>query len=148
MSEAAPEIRHSVFIRAPRAKVWAALTTAEALDAWWGTRGSEIDLRPGGKLTLRWRGWGPERDINADRECTVSEVLPQKRFVFRWGETADTMTTVEFALEDRDGGTLLRLREHGFAPTAKGRESFEGNSLGWGEVSILIKFYIEHGVSY
>jgi uncharacterized protein YndB with AHSA1/START domain len=148
MSEPAPEIRHSVFIRAPRAKVWAALTTAQAMDAWWGTRGSEIDLRPGGKLTLRWRGWGPERDINADRECVVAEVLPEKRFVFRWGETADSMTTVEFELEDRDGGTLLRLREHGFAPTAKGRESFEGNSLGWGEVSILIKFYIEHGVSY
>ena len=148
MSESAHEIRHSVFIRAPRAKVWAALTTAQALDAWWGTRGSEIDLRPGGRLTLRWRGWGPERDIIADRQCIVAEVLPQKRFVFRWGETADSMTTVEFELEDRDGGTLLRLREHGFAPTAKGRKSFEGNSLGWGEVSILIKFYIEHGVSY
>ena len=148
MSESAPEIRHSVFIRAPRAKVWAALTTAEALDAWRGTRGSEIDLRPGGKLTLRWRGWGPERDINADGKCVVVEVRPPKRFVFRWGETADAMTTVEFDLEERADGTLLRLREHGFAPTAKGRKSFEGNSLGWGEVSILIKFYIEHGVSY
>ena len=148
MTEPAPEIRHSVFIRAPRAKVWTALTTAEALDAWWGTRGSEIDLRPGGKLTLRWRGWGPEKDINTDGECVVVEVIPPKRFVFRWGERADSMTTVEFDLEDRDGGTLLRLREHGFAPTAKGRKSFEGNSLGWGEASILIKFYVEHGVSY
>ena len=148
MSEPAPEIRHSVFIRAPRAKVWAALTTAQALDAWWGTRGSEIDLRPGGKLTLRWRAWGPEQDINADRECDLVEVLPPKRFVFRWGETADMMTTVEFDLEERADGTLLRLREHGFAPTAKGRESFEGNSLGWGEASTLIKFYVEHGVRY
>jgi len=148
VSEQAPEIRHSVFIRAPRAKVWAALTTAQAMDAWWGTRGSQIDLRPGGKLTLRWRGWGPERDINADRECDVLEVLPPKRFVFRWGETADVMTTVEFELEERADGTLVRLREHGFAPTAKGRESFAGNSLGWGEVSTLLKFYIEHGVRY
>ena len=148
MSEPAPEIRHSVFIRAPRAKVWAALTTAQAMDAWWGTRGSEIDLRPGGKLTLRWRGWGPERDINADRECDVVEVLPPKRFVFRWGETPEMMTTVEFDLEERADGTLLRLREHGFAPTSKGRESFKGNSLGWGEASTLIKFYVEHGVRY
>jgi uncharacterized protein YndB with AHSA1/START domain len=148
VSDPAPEIRHSVFIRAPRAKVWAALTTAQALDAWWGTRGSEIDLRPGGKLTLRWRGWGPERDINTDRECDVVEVLPPKRFVFRWGETPAMMTTVEFDLEERADGTLLRLREHGFAPTAKGRKSFEGNSLGWGEASTLIKFYVEHGVRY
>jgi uncharacterized protein YndB with AHSA1/START domain len=148
VSEPASEIRHSVFIRAPRAKVWAALTTGQAMDAWWGTRGSEIDLRPGGKLTLRWRGWGPERDINADRECDVVEVVPPKRFVFRWGETADKMTTVEFELEERPDGTLVRLREHGFAPTAKGRESFEGNSLGWGEAATLIKFYVEHGVRY
>jgi uncharacterized protein YndB with AHSA1/START domain len=148
LSEPTPEIRHSVFIRAPRPKVWAALTTAQAMDAWWGTRGSEIDLRPGGKLTLRWRGWGAERDINHDRDCVVLEVLPPKRFVFRWGETADAMTTVEFELEERDDGTLLRLREHGFAPTAKGRESFGGNSIGWGEVSTLLKFYVEHGVRY
>jgi uncharacterized protein YndB with AHSA1/START domain len=148
VSEPAPEIRHSVFIRAPRPKVWAALTTAQALDAWWGTSGSEIDLRPGGKLTLRWRGWGPERDINADRDCVVVEVLPPKRLVFRWGETADAMTTVEFDLEERTDGTLLRLWEHGFAPTTKGRKSFEGNSLGWGEAATLIKFYVEHDVRY
>ena len=148
MSETSPEIRHSVFIRAPRAKVWAALTTAQAMDAWWGTRGSEIDLRPGGTLTLRWRGWGAERDINADRDCVVIEVLAPKRFVFRWGDTADAMTTVEFELEEREGGTLLRLREHGFAPTTKGRESFEGNSLGWGEAATLVKFFVEHGVRY
>jgi uncharacterized protein YndB with AHSA1/START domain len=148
MSEAASEIRHSVFIRAPRAKVWAALTTAQAMDAWWGTRGSEIDLRPGGKLTLRWREWGAERDINADRDCVVMEVVPPKRFAFRWGPTADAMTTVEFDLEEREGGTLLRLREHGFAATAEGRESFGNNSLGWGEVATLMKFYVEHGARY
>lgn len=148
MSEREPEIRHSVFIRAPREKVWAAFTTPKGIDGWWGTRGSEIDLRPGGKLTLRWRDWGAERDFSGDRDCVVIEVVPLERFVFRWGETADAMTTVEFDLEDREGGTLLRLREHGFAPTATGRESFEGNSLGWGEAATLMKFYVEHGVGY
>jgi uncharacterized protein YndB with AHSA1/START domain len=147
MSEPGPEIRHSVFIRAPREKVWEAFTTPRGLDGWWGTRGSEIDLRPGGKLMLRWREWGPERDINFDGDGVVVEVIPHKRFVFRWGET-DAMTTVEFDLEEREGGTLLRLREHGFAPTVKGQKSFEGNSLGWGEVSILLKFYVEQGLSY
>lgn len=148
MSETGPEIKHSVLIRAPREKVWAALTTGKALDGWWGTRGSEIDLRPGGKLTLRWREWGPERDINVDAEGVVVEVHPPTRFVFKWGETPSTMTTVEFELEEREGATLLRLREHGFANTEKGRSSFEGNSLGWGEAATLVKFYVEHGVSY
>jgi uncharacterized protein YndB with AHSA1/START domain len=148
MSEAGPEIRHSVFIRAPREKVWTAFTTPKGLDGWWGTRGSEIDLRPGGKLTLHWRGWGAEQDINADVDCVIVEVTPPKRFVYQWGEPPAGMTTVEFDLEERAGGTLLRLREHGFAPTAKGRQSFGNNSLGWGEVAILMKFYVEHGVSY
>jgi uncharacterized protein YndB with AHSA1/START domain len=137
-----------VFIRAPREKVWTAFTTPKGLDGWWGTRGSEIDLRPGGKLRLHWRGWGAEQDINADVDCVILEVTPPARFVYQWGDTPADMTTVEFDLEDRTGGTLLRLREHGFAPTAKGRRSFEGNSLGWGEVSILLKFYVEHGLSY
>jgi uncharacterized protein YndB with AHSA1/START domain len=81
-------------------------------------------------------------------DCVILEVTPPTRFVYQWGDTPADMTTVEFDLEDRPGGTLLRLREHGFAPTAKGRRSFEGNSLGWGEVSVLLKFYVEHGISY
>ncbi len=47
MSEPAPEIRHSVFIRAPRAKVWAALTTAQAMDAWGDAR--QRDRPPTGR---------------------------------------------------------------------------------------------------
>ncbi len=148
MSETGTEIRHSIFIRAPREQVWKALTTAEGFDGWWGTRGSEIDLRPGGKFTLRWRDWGAEGDFNKDRECLVLEVLPLQRFAYRWGDAPDAMTTVEFDLEAREGGTLLRLREHGFAPTATGLESFGDNSLGWGMVSTLLKFYVEHGFSY
>lgn len=148
MSESGPEIRHSVFIRAPREKVWTAFTTPQGLDGWWGTRGSEIDLRPGGTLRLRWRDWGAEKDINVDRDCLVLEVDPPRRFVYQWGGTADAQTIVEFDLEEREGGTLLRVREHGFAPTARGREAFGSNSLGWGEVATLLKFYVEHGISY
>lgn len=148
MSESELEIRHSVLIRAPREKVWAALTTAEGFDGWWGTRGSEIDLRPGGKLTLRWRDWGAEHQHNHDQHGVVIEVVRPHRFVYQWGSSTDGMTTVEFDLVERNDGTLLRLREHGFAPTAKGRESFGGNSLGWGEASTLLKFYVEHGLHY
>ena len=148
MSEQAAEIRTSVFIRAPRDKVWAALTTAEGVDGWWGTRGSEVDLRPGGTITLRWRDWGAEKDMNMDRECVVLEVAEPERLVYQWGDPADPLTTVEYELEERDGGTLLRVREHGFAPTAKGRSTFAGNSLGWGQSLILAKFYVEHGIRY
>jgi uncharacterized protein YndB with AHSA1/START domain len=78
----------------------------------------------------------------------VVEAVPPQRFVYQWGASTDAMTTVEFDLLEREGGTLLRLREHGFAPTPEGLESFGGNSLGWGEVSTLLKFYVERGLHY
>ncbi len=40
------------------------------------------------------------------------------------------------------------LREYGIAPSRKGREYFGSHSIGWGEVSTLLKFYVEHGLSY
>jgi uncharacterized protein YndB with AHSA1/START domain len=44
-------------------------------------------------------------------------------------------TLVEFVLAERDGGTLLRVVESGFAslamPAERRREQFEGNVKGW-----------------
>ncbi len=37
----------------PPARVWAALTTAEGLGAWFGNEAG-IDLRPGGSAWMRW----------------------------------------------------------------------------------------------
>jgi uncharacterized protein YndB with AHSA1/START domain len=83
-----------------------------------------------------------------NRDCIVVEVQAPERFVFRWGDPAGPTTTVEFALEERDGGTVLRVREHGFPDTAVGRKAFGANSVGWGQSAVLLKFYVEHGVQY
>ena len=48
------EIKQATFVRAKPEAVYDALTTAEGLDAWF-TVGSEVDARPGGSITFRWK---------------------------------------------------------------------------------------------
>src|SRR5579859_6982884 len=108
----ANEVNQSVFIRAPREKVYDAFATAAGLDAWF-TRGSEVDARPGGAIRFHWVDWGAEQNITADANGTVLEAKRPERFVFEWGAPGEE-STVEIVLEERDGGTLVKLREYGF----------------------------------
>ena len=51
-------IEREVQIDAPVEHVWALLTQAEHLGTWFGDAGAEIDLRPGGMLSLSWEEHG------------------------------------------------------------------------------------------
>ena len=46
-------IERTVDLAHPPRTVWAALTTAEGLAAWFGEE-ADIDLRPGGAARMRW----------------------------------------------------------------------------------------------
>ena len=46
-------IERTVEIAHPPAKVWAALTTADGLSAWFGQQAA-IDLQPGGAAWMKW----------------------------------------------------------------------------------------------
>jgi uncharacterized protein YndB with AHSA1/START domain len=68
-------IERTVEIAHPPTRVWAALTTAEGLSAWFGNEAT-IDLRPGGSASMKWdsgtaydgntRGWASELGELAD----------------------------------------------------------------------------------
>ena len=135
------EVNQSVFIKAPRQKVYDAFATAEGLDGWF-TRGARVDARPGGAMLFRWVDWGPERNINEQGPGRVIEAKRPERFVFAWGKPEEE-TTVEIVLEEREGGTLLKLREYGFRKI----ENLVGNAGGWGEALTLVKFWVEHGIA-
>jgi uncharacterized protein YndB with AHSA1/START domain len=135
------EAKHSEFIRAPREKVYDAFATAEGLDGWF-TRGARVDARPGGAMLFRWVDWGPEKTINEEAPGRVLEAKRPERFVFQWGNPGEE-TTVEIILEEREGGTLLRLREFGFRKIG----SVVDNASGWGQAVTLVKFWIEHGIA-
>jgi uncharacterized protein YndB with AHSA1/START domain len=135
------EAKHSEFIRAPREKVYDAFATAEGLDGWF-TRGARVDARPGGAMLFRWVDWGPEKTINEDAPGRVLEAKRPERFVFEWGRPGNE-TTVEIVLEEREGGTLLKLREYGFREIRNAM----GNASGWGQALTLLKFWLEHAIA-
>ena len=123
-------IERTVQIAHPPAKVWAALTTAEGLAAWFGQEAA-IDLRPGGSAWLRWTG-GHTADMRVER------VEEPKVFGFSWHifglpDDDPRRTYVEFSLEPVGTGTRLTVVETGFAqlPEDVYGKAYDGNTEGW-----------------
>lgn len=133
------QVRKQLDIEAPIHAVWSALTTPEGLLAWFPTEGAQIDLRPGGRLSLAWAE-------DAD-EGLVDEVERPHRLVFRWRPVGRDRpyTTVAFSLQDLGGSTRLILVESGFAslPDRIRLRSWEGNDRGWSEELAELKTFLE-----
>jgi len=133
-------IERTVEISQPPARVWAALTTAEGLSAWFGNQAT-IDLRPGGAAQMTWSS-GDRADMRIERieEPTV--------FGFTWHiyglpEQDPRRTYVEFTLEPLDAGTRLTVVESGFAqlPDDAHEKAFGGNVDGWAkELGELVEY--------
>jgi uncharacterized protein YndB with AHSA1/START domain len=124
-------IERTVELAAPPDKVWAALTTAEGLSAWFGDEAT-IDLRPGGAARMTWAAEGFTARMRVER------VEEPRVFGYTWGiyglpQDDPRRTYVEFTLEPRGAGTRLTVVETGFAQLPDGayRTAFEGNTEGW-----------------
>jgi len=123
-------IERTIEVAQTPAKVWAALTTAEGLGAWFGDEAT-IDLRPGGVAQLRWsEGFTVNMRVERVEEPTV--------FAYTWQihglpEDDPRRTYVEFTLEPVDAGTRLKVVETGFAqlPEETYRKAYDGNTEGW-----------------
>jgi uncharacterized protein YndB with AHSA1/START domain len=123
-------IERIVELAHPPSVVWAALTTAEGLAAWFGNQAG-IDLRPGGTAWMKWT------DGNA-ADMRVERVEEPSVFGFTWHiyglpEDDPRRTYVEFTLEPTGSGTRLTVVESGFAQlTGEAyRKAYDGNSQGW-----------------
>ena len=129
-------IEREVVIDAPVERVWALVTEAEHLGAWFGDAGAEIDLREG-ELELRWEEHGTSHG-------RIERVDEPTAFAFRWAPFQDpggvepvdgNSTLVEFTLAAEGDGTRLRVVESGFTDLGTSRSSsgknHEGNSKGW-----------------
>ena len=138
--------KHAV-LRAPRARVWRALTTAAEFGAWFGVT-LDGEFSPGaaitGKLTI-------PRYAHLTLELRIERIEPQHHFSYRWHPyavdatkdySAEPMTLVEFTLEDTEGGTALTVVESGFdrLPLERRAEAFRMNDGGWtGQIKNLEK---------
>jgi uncharacterized protein YndB with AHSA1/START domain len=133
------EVRREVELKAPRERVWAALTRSEELLRWFPTQRAEIDLRPGGEARFVW-------EDSAD-EAVVEVAEPPGRLVFRWRPAGldRPFTRVSFSLDETPGGTRLTLVESGFAslPDGIAQRSYDGNDAGWAQELEELRAYLE-----
>jgi uncharacterized protein YndB with AHSA1/START domain len=128
----ADRIEREIVIDAPPSVVWEIVTEAQHLGGWFSDE-AEIDLRPGGRMLLTWRGHGTY-------EGCVETVDPPRVFAFRWqtreGEFSETNSTlVVMTLEAEQARTRLRVVESGFGtlpwPDAARARYAEENAKGW-----------------
>jgi len=140
-----PPINYKTYIKAPPEKVFEMLTTADGLNAWF-TQKSDIDLRPGGILNLRWENWSVDH-YTTNIECPIVIVEPNSRFAFQW-KAGDSMTTVDFKFKSHTGGTILEVTESGHTTSEKDLKALVECASGWGEALCLLKMRLEHGAVY
>lgn len=145
--DVADQIEREVLIDAPVERVWELITEPEHVGTWFSDAGADIDLRPGGELTMRWEDHGT---VNA----RVEQVEPRRVFSYRWAARQDlgrveltdgNSTLVEFTLAPEGDATRVRVVESGFAGLDSSederRAKREGNVEGW---QIELGHLIEH----
>ena len=103
------DIDASVTYPHPVDRVWAALTSSEALAAW--LMPNDFEPVIGHRFTFRTK---PAPGFDGVVRCEVLELDPPKRMVWSWtGGNIDT--TVTFTLEPAGpAGTRMRMRQVGF----------------------------------
>ena len=128
------KIERSVFIRAPRSRVWSAIANVEEFASWFQVK-AEGEFKPGATVPMTCTVPGYE-GIRFD--VTIESVEPERRLAWRWIPGAEqppdeSTTFVEFVLADEDGGTRVTVTESGFDRISLVRraKAYEENSKGW-----------------
>ncbi|HVW24722.1 MAG TPA: SRPBCC family protein [Polyangiaceae bacterium] len=132
-------IEKKALLRAPRTRVWRAITNAEEFGTWFRAK-LDTDFAPGKHLVGRITYPGYE---HLRFELFVERLEPETYFSFRWHPHAvdpkvdysdEPTTLVEFRLEDAEGGTWLTIVESGFEriPAERRALAFRMNDEGWG----------------
>ena len=138
MTETTDRIEKKMLLRAPRSRVWRALTRAEEFGTWFRVK-LQGEFEVGKQITGQVTYPGYE---HVTLDVTVERMDAEKLFSYRWHPYAvdpaidyskEPTTLVEFHLEEASGGTMLTIIESGFdrIPKERRAEAFRMNSEGW-----------------
>jgi uncharacterized protein YndB with AHSA1/START domain len=158
-------IQKQILLRAPRSRVWRALTDPREFGHWFGVRfeGRAAAFQPHTAIhgVIVTTSVDPEfAKLQKPFEgkpfdIVVDGIEPERLFSFRWHPfgveegvdySAEPMTLVEFVLEDRGKETMLTITESGFdrIPLARRARAFQANEGGWTGVLGLIEKHLSH----
>jgi len=137
-AESTDRIEKTVVLRAPRSRVWRALTDAGEFGTWFGVA-LEGEFAVGEAIRGQITYPGYE---HLTMEVTVEAMEPERLFAYRWHPnavdpemdySAEPTTLVEFRLEEVPEGTRLTVLESGFdrIPAERRAEAFRSNTSGW-----------------
>ena len=155
-------IEKKVLLRAPRNRVWRALSDSAEFGTWFGMK-FDGPFAPGASMH------GVIAPITADAEVgkaqkpyqgmpveiAIEQMEPKRLFSFRWHPfaveggvdySAEPATLIVFALEEVTEGIMLTITESGFdrIPLARRAKAFAANEGGWGMVVKLIEQHVRH----
>jgi uncharacterized protein YndB with AHSA1/START domain len=160
--EVADRIEKHVLLRAPRARVWKALTDAQEFGKWFGVKfdgpfvaGKPVSgvIAPTTADAAVAKMQEPYAGMRFD--ITIDRIEPERLFSFRWHPFAidpgvdyskEPTTLIVFTLEDAKDGTLLTVTESGFdrIPLARRAQAFTANEHGWTMQMTLVEKYLSH----
>jgi uncharacterized protein YndB with AHSA1/START domain len=141
------KVEFDTLVRAKPELVYDAIATAKGLDGWF-TQGASVDPKAGGEILFRWKDHGLDH-YTGENGGPILEAKRPERFVFKWkADSGLYLTTVEINFAPTDRGTVVRLTESGYEDSPVGVQDFLNRVSGWAQVLTLMKFYVEHGVTY
>jgi uncharacterized protein YndB with AHSA1/START domain len=140
------KIERSVFIRAPRARVWRAIANVEEFAAWFNVKAEGV-FAPNATVRMTCLHPGYE---NIRFDVNIESIEPEHRLAWRWhpGSEAppagELPTLVEFFLTEEDAGTRVTVIESGFdrVSLARRAKALEENTQGWEEQMKALQRYL------
>ncbi len=136
-----------VHVSAPPADVYEAVADPDKLSGYFTTGGAKGRAETGATVTWEFADFPGPFDVEID------EAAPPTRLSFRWDaneEGADPFkTTVTFVFEPVDGGkrTKVSVTESGWHDTDAGQKAAYGNCMGWSQMLMAMKAWVEHGIN-
>src|ERR1700676_4627227 len=153
-------IEKKTLLRAPRKRVWRALSDSTEFGTWFGVK-FDGPFVPGACM----RGVIVPTGVNAEVakaqkeyaglpfEISIEQMEPERLFSFRWHPFAiergvdysvEPTTLVVFALEEVANGVMLTVTESGFdrIPLVRRARAFTANEEGWSMCVKMIEEYL------
>jgi uncharacterized protein YndB with AHSA1/START domain len=141
MTTSTDRIERQILLKAPRSRVWRAVSNAEEFGNWFGVgfKGRTFAAGKNAQGNITYPGYE-----HLVMQIAIERLEPERLLSFRWHPYAvdasidysqEPTTLVVFELQDAVDGTLLSIVESGFdqIPVARRQEAFRMNSGGWDE---------------
>jgi uncharacterized protein YndB with AHSA1/START domain len=153
-------IEKKLLLRAPRQRVWRALSDSAEFGTWFGMK-FDGPFTPGACLRGTIVGTAVDAEVAKAQkkyegipfEITIDRIEPERQFSFRWHPSAvergvdyshEPTTLIVFTLEEVANGVMLTVTESGFdqIPLARRAKAFTDNEQGWGMVVKLLEKHL------